>query len=475
MLRPLLMLRRIIGRARTGGDRQWLQPSLKGRSWLLTCVLGVWIVSMLLLGAQPLRLAVLGDSLSAEYESISGQPGIDDPSEYGAISVPGWESMSWVEVLGRLRADELDFGVFDADLVGWGPMRFSGYEYNFAIPGFEASQFEEIVTSSILDTYFFYRVQLSDVLQHDVDAVVVWLGANEFRANYGFLYDGGDPLPLVTGLTNDLATILSFVQGENPGAKVVVVTLPDLGATPDKQSGHPDPVKRLNVTAATILANQAISNLAAGLALPLADVFPETYRLVLGEPVWLGSVDLFAGSHVDNHPRYQFTRDGLHPNTCLQAIIARRILETYNQAYGIGATPITDGEILDLIGVDRMQVYLDWVSVNTLVEGEPGDDGDRDWLVNLAEFVFDLDPNVVSPSPLMVSAAGPAVQATYQPDLDRERLVSIRPEWGVTFGVWGDVPPGNLSTNASGAVTVTFPVGEQQRFVRLQLSVRDVE
>ncbi|HSH16151.1 MAG TPA: hypothetical protein VLD18_08975, partial [Verrucomicrobiae bacterium] len=77
--------------------------------------------------AQPLRLVVIGDSMSAEYDSISGFSGVDDPTEYATITVSGWESMSWVEVLGRLRADTVDLGGYESDLLGWGALRFSGY------------------------------------------------------------------------------------------------------------------------------------------------------------------------------------------------------------------------------------------------------------------------------------------------------------------------------------------------------------
>lgn len=430
-----------------------------------------------MLDAQPLKLAVLGDSLSAEYESISGFAGVDDPTEYAAITVPGWESMSWVEVLGRLRTNEVDLGAYDGDLWGWGPLRFSGYAYNFAIPGFEASQFEQIVNSSILSDplYLLCKAQMSDVLENDVDAAVVWLGGNEFRANYGYLYDGNDPAPLINNLSNDLAEVLDFVMESQSGIQLVVVNLPDLGATPDKQAAHPDPVKRANATAATILANQAIANLASARGIPVVDVFSDTYKLVAGETVWVGPVDLSAGAHPDNHPRYQFTRDGLHPNTCLQAIIGARIVQTFDQAYGAGIPPITEGEILDLIGIDPMQPYLDWAADHSLVAAGLGDDSDLDGWVNMAEFVFDLDPHGADPSPLTIKPATSAVTVAYRPDPDRERLVNVAPEWSSDLVEWVLVPGVNQTTNAGGEITVFLPANEAARFVRLQLSLRPVD
>ncbi len=112
----------------------------------------------------PLRLAVIGDSLSAEYDSLTGIAGVDDPTVYAAITVSGWESMSWVEVLGRLRPGAVDLGGHGTDLLQWGLLRFSGYENNFAVPGFEASHFEQIVNSTIFShpQYLAYKQQITD-------------------------------------------------------------------------------------------------------------------------------------------------------------------------------------------------------------------------------------------------------------------------------------------------------------------------
>lgn len=428
------------------------------------------------LSAQPLRLAVLGDSLSAEYDPITGITGVDDPTEYAAITVSGWESMSWVEVVGRLRTSAVSLGGFGNDFLEWGVFRFAGYEYNFAVPGFETSQFEQIVNSSIFsDPQFLpYKLQIADVLHNHADAAVVWLGGNDFRANYGSLYEGNSPTSLITSLSNNLAKVLDFVRAQKPGIKLVVVNLPDLGATPSKQAAHPDPVKRANVTAATILANQAITNLAVARGIPVADVFSLTYNLIAGETAWIGPVNFYPGSDPDNNPRYEFTRDGLHPNACLQAIIAGRILDTFNQAYATGIPRITDGEILNLIGINPMQPYLDWVSTNAPASGGIGDDPDSDGLVNLAEFVFDSDPMLPSVHPLAIDASNSPFEIRYHPDPDRLRLVKVIPEWSTNLDSWEPVPEPNLATASNGQVTVTLPGGEVSRYVRLQISIRPV-
>lgn len=239
---------------------RWSRPARCSRDLAVAVICLATLLSSPAVRAQALWLVVIGDSLSAEYDSITGVPGVDDPTEYGAISVPGYESMSWVEVLGRLCGSQINLGTFDSNRLGWGCLRFAGYEFNFAVPGFTAGQFEQVVNSSFLTDpqLFLYRQQLAGVLQGQGDAAVIWLGANEFRANYGFLYAGNSPPPLINQLVNELGAVIAFVPAQKPAIKLVIANLPDLGATPTKQADHPDVLKRANATAATVAAGKGI-------------------------------------------------------------------------------------------------------------------------------------------------------------------------------------------------------------------------
>jgi hypothetical protein len=115
---------------------------------------------------------------------------------------------------------------------------------------------------------------------------------------------------------------------------------------------------------------------------------------------------------------------------------------------------------------------LDWVSSNALIVSGPGDDPDLDDLVNLAEFVFDLDPGLPSPSPLVIEATNAFLTAQYHPDPDRQRLVEVAPEWSTDLIEWVPVPEAHVTTGVDDVVTVSLPTGEATRFLRLQLSVR---
>jgi hypothetical protein len=438
-----------------------------------------WAAAMLLafslstdLGAAALRTAVIGDSLSAEYDALPGIPGVEDPTAYAAITVPGWDSRCWVEVLGALRSSSLDFGPQQTILPGWNDLRFTGYKYNFAIPGFTAAQYNDIVTSSILSNpqYLTYRLTISDLLGREADACVVWIGANEFRANYGGLCAGKDPSTLIQDLRKDMGSVLDFVRRQSASLRIVVVNLPDLGACPSKQAECPDPATRELATQATLLANRAINELAAARDLPVVDVFAETRRIIEGQKNWFGAVEIYPTSNPDNNPRYAFTREGLHPNTALQTRIARLIVATLNQAYNAAIPQITDGDALALLGINPQQPYLDWAASNHLALSGPGDDPDGDGLPNLLEFVFDSAPGVRSPSPISLSVGPLGVEAGYKPLPDRLRFASVTPQWAADLNSWSDIPTDGLVTAADGRVTIRFEATQLRGFLRLRVT-----
>jgi lysophospholipase L1-like esterase len=433
--------------------------------WLLA-----WAIA---LEVQAARVVVIGDSLSAEYDTVLDWPGVEDPTRYAAITVPGWESLNWVEVLARLRPSSFDFGAWRESLPGWLDLRFTGYEYNFAIPGFEASQFEDIVNSSLFSNpqYLTYRGTLTDTLRNRADRVVLWLGANEFRANYGALYSGADAAPLIARLNNDLREIIRFVRRQKPSVQIVVVEIPDLGAAPAKQEAHPDPVGRARVTEATRQANTVIASLAAQEGAAVAQVASATERLIAGDRFWFGAVDLKPGADPDNNPRYTFTRDGLHPNTGMHVEIARRIIDAFNRSFGAGIANISDGEALALLGLDPAQPYLDWMAVYPTPSRGMGDDPDADGLVNFVEYAFGLNPTVRDSSPVGASIEGSLLSVVCRPDPSRGRLVGLNIEWSRDLDTWTAASPEQVTQADDGTVKVSIPTGISQAFIRLRTAV----
>src|SRR4030095_16720261 len=110
---------------------------------------------------------------------------------------------------------------------------------------------------------------LDEQLRDDADRVVIWLGTNELRANFGAIYDEVDDVQraeicagLGDNLIEDLEDIVHHVKDQNSDLEIVIGNVPDLGATPSKKIAHPDPVKRARVTAATETINARIQELA---------------------------------------------------------------------------------------------------------------------------------------------------------------------------------------------------------------------
>jgi len=276
---------------------------------------------------------------------------------------------------------------------------------------------------------------------------------------------------LIAGVIDDLREIVRFVRRQKPGAKIVLVEIPDLGATPTKQEAHPDPAGRARVTTATRQVNAALAALSTEEGAALAQVADATEQLMAGDRFWFGAVDLRPGADPDNNPRYTFTRDGLHPNTGMQLEIARRIIDAFNQGFGAGIANISDAEALALLGLDPTQPYLDWMAAFPTSYRGMGDDPDGDGWVNLVEYVFGLEPTQQDRSPVSVSLGGGKLRVQCRPEPSRHRLARLDIEWAEDFGGWKTVPPEHVAQSDDGAWTVSIPTDAPRAFVSLRVAL----
>lgn len=435
--------------------------------------------------ALPLRLSTaaevvaIGDSLTAEYDTIPSVPGFPvEATAYAEVTVKGWESMSWVEVLARVQKSHFNFGGARPLSTPWGVPRLSGYEYNWGIPGIMASQYEDFVTSSALENfaYFSLRLPLESQLRSPADRVVIWLGGNEFRANYGKIYDGGSSASLIDGIVGDLGRIVDFVKKRNSKLQIVIANIPDVGAAPSKVAAHPDPAKRARVTAATVAANTRIAELAKKKGIGLADVYATTSAVVRKAPLYFGGVQIVYDEHPDNHPRYAFTRDGLHPNTCLQVFNARKIAIAFNTKYNAGIPLVTDAQALTLLGINPNQPFYDWLTENGIADKSFIADSEGDGVTQLVEYAFDLDPNVRDAGEIDVTVGGPVPgiigtkSVTVAPDPARLRHVKTSVQYSSNAKTWVDVPAKNIVKKADGAFTAVIPPVTGPQFLRLKVA-----
>jgi lysophospholipase L1-like esterase len=287
------------------------------------------------------RVVVLGDSLSAEYAWMP---------DYGLETVEGWRARSWVEILAELRPDRFAFGAYRELPSVWDPWRAHGFKRNWAFPGAEAEDIE----NRVLDPFDPFRLLLGPELDRQiaaVDCVVIFLGANDFREVYGGLYDGADAAPLIAEVERSVTRLLDHVLAVHPRARVVVVNVPDPGASPSKAAAHPGAEGRARVTAAIREVNRRLYRAAALRGVAWANVYRETKRLMRGDVFRWGSVEFRNAADPDNDPLALFARDGLHPNTALQARNAQAVIDALNLRYGAGIPRLTDAEVLGLLGL----------------------------------------------------------------------------------------------------------------------------
>ncbi len=422
-------------------------------------------------GAQGANVVTLGDSLTAEYDIIPRNPGFSsEATEYAEVTVAGWESMSWVEVLARLQRAQFNFGGNKKWPDLWSVPRLTGFEYNWGIPGIAAGQYEDFVTGSAWSNfaYFVLRQPLEDQLKKKAQRVAIWLGTNEFRANYGKLYDGGDSTSLINGVMDDLERIIDFVKKKNSKLQIVVANIPDVGASPDKQEAHPDPLLRARVTAAIVEANKRIATLAGKKGAGLADTYDRTARLIHGEPLYFGAVEIIDGFDADNDPHYAFTRDGLHPNTPLQIENARAIIRAFNAKFKAGLPAITDAQALALLGINANEPYYDWLATFGLTDKLFNTDEEGDGLPRLFEFAFGLDPTLPDPSPVTSFLSAGELRVEYAPVAERGRYARVQPQWSADRIVWRDLAAVRVTASA-GVVSATFLASEGP-FHRLKVS-----
>src|SRR5688572_2522088 len=98
----------------------------------LTCLfrplaVAVGICVCINISAQGAKVVTIGDSLTAEYDTIPDIPGFPtEATAYAEVTVPGWVSRSWVEVLAKLRPNDFEFGGVRSLSNPWPIPRLSG-------------------------------------------------------------------------------------------------------------------------------------------------------------------------------------------------------------------------------------------------------------------------------------------------------------------------------------------------------------
>jgi lysophospholipase L1-like esterase len=252
-----------------------------------------------------LRLAVMGDSLSASYAGFPGRSG----------------DLSWTQQLQQLHPHQFNI-------------------YNEAASGATSA---DVLTSQA-------PAVARLVAAGQVDYATLIVGANdlavELDADLPILIGGNAPLFYQTFVQHFTTSVISNIQHtldivSSPGeVGLAVGNIPDVAITPAYASTTPAFILS-TITAAELSANQQIASLGAARHLPVIDMFGSSH--LTQSPITLGHVT------VNN----LYALDGFHPNTIAQGLLANTILESLEHAYDapVDHLQLSDQQILTEAGI----------------------------------------------------------------------------------------------------------------------------
>lgn len=405
--------------------------------------------------AAPLKVMVIGDSLSEEYRfEVPFSAPDSDPLNAN--------TENWVEILGKRRDSEISFGEFRSDLGGWSDARNGGYEYNWSFPGSESKTWKDAFEETIFTNplMFFYIDRLLGTVS-EMDVAVIFLGGNDANSEYRELIDGESGEAWRLSVVENLATIITQLRNKKSFLPIVLVNVPDVGGTLDVQERFSDPRQRVMVTEQISLLNAQLDALAATNTLQVVDVFALTRDLLSEEPFRFGNVEFFANADPENRKRNLFCKDGFHPATAAQARMASEILDAIGVATSTEVTALEDAEILtDVLAMTSTvdDAYLTWAGGFGLADISMIVDSDGDGLPNLGEYALDQNPTQSS-----------ALGFTYFVTPSRMADVETLPFTSSNLKDWGSLSPSHLNILPDGRTQVS----SSQPFLRLEFTLRN--
>ena len=315
---------------------------------------------------RPLLVAVVGDSISDEYE-YSGPPVVrasatplivTDPVDTGVVGLNS--ARNWVENLAATRKGQISFGDFSE--TSRSSTRDQGFAENWAsigaaaiggsnslavqLAGDPSKSLPGLLTQTKADSG--HRLQ-------DVDAVVIEIGINDYlKAFLGDVMSGGATAPFVrpagarvdpvnAEIEGAIASTVDQIHQSMPRARVVLVAPPDLGSKPQIKAaidslGDRMPGVAAQITQSTAELKSDLASYARWQGLGLVDEGEVLDRSkVGGVSVGLQS----SGQDLTNG----FV-DNFHPGTVLQGVLAQKIVAAINgQFHRDAIKPVSDAEV----------------------------------------------------------------------------------------------------------------------------------
>lgn len=375
------------------------------------------------LAAAPVRLLAIGDSLTTEYAlELTFSAPDSNPSNPN--------TKNWVEIFNSRRASGVTLS--------------SG---NFAIPGSTADYWDDVLTDTSFNPLTIaLRLSIDQELDN-VDAAIIFLGGNDLKSDYAGIFQNASPPALLASLPAHISAVHGFIRSRAPAnLPIIIATVPDISATPDiaLNPTYSDPLLAARARQRIAAVNAEIMALVQTLPnTTVARIDRLTDRIHDQVPFHINGTEFEYAPDPENPPLHLFCKDGFHPSTVGQALIANEILTAINS---FSATPIplfSNREILgDILSQNPDQPLIDYIA-------GAGDDGDG--LPAILEFLLGTDP-LGSSAPFAFTQDG---TASYQPSVLALRYANLKVLQSETLtNDWKDVPTQNIQTLPDGTVKI---------------------
>lgn len=430
-----------------------------------TTLHALWFLAAVHAPAAPLSILTVGDSMTEEYAfEVPFSAPDSNPSNANA--------RNWVEILSLWRGTNVTFGNYQSTAFAYGDWRIAGHELNFGVPGFTSSDWLRVLTADF-DQFPDYQTRAALIAKIPAASVaVILIGANDLKGSYSQIFNNTQAADFFTRVTNRIAAIHDFLRARRANLPIVICTVPDVGITPHILATYHDPVLRAGARARITAFADQVRLMAANRGATVADLHALTLLYEDSTPFRINGTPFVKAGAPENPPDHLFCKDGFHPSTATQALIANTILGAINQAtlQSVPTLARRDEILRQILGLNPDQPFLDWIKPHALAADGPADDPDADSLDNLTEFALAGDPAVAGPSPLDFGLDEGRFHLTFRPSpaAAPDGYLSITPEASDDLRVW--TTGGVLSEPlAGGLVRASVDGNAPAAFLRLRI------
>jgi hypothetical protein len=336
--------------------------------------------------AQAVKFGLLGDSIVDDYLGPSLPFGGNTNLAAGSFG----------QIMALTRPSDFDFGAYKAPNEGfWDTLRYAGYEFNWATAGAAASAnariklyfggpLPPIVPPTSVPVAASLPQQAAGMAplieQGRIDTVYISTGGNDFfyrtqiidTVNGGLLQDTNAPIDqaFIDDIADNILDSIDLLKAAG-ATNIILARVPII---PIMDQAQIDGVNAVNQILAAGAANRGVvffDSQAWSRSGPKVDpvtgaitingqlTVPFGSRATAADigPDGVGVFCNFEGlCPRESHAGYYIAEDGIHLNTLMQGQLANEIIKLLNENYGRNITPISDAELLQLVGITPIPV-----------------------------------------------------------------------------------------------------------------------